>query len=128
MTINIIPVLKNTSEEQLVPTVWRKTLSDIVNAFKSGDFQLKKSINGVNPILPKDASIIEHNISDYGITLKSLPPQTWKTSTCLYLGDFWDVFIDLYSIEEGLSDLVLSVRVYEKNSEYIFDVHLVYVP
>jgi len=41
---------------------------------------------------------------------------------------YWDVMIDLYSIEEGASDLILLVRVYEKGSSYIYEIQSVHVP
>ena len=124
----IIPVIKNTDEQQLVPTIWRKTLSEIVDAFKNRDYGLEKPILGVSPISVEDAAMIAKNIEDYGVQLVSLPKQTWETSACLWNGDYWEVFVDLYSEEEGASDLVLSVKVYEEKLKYIFDIHLVYVP
>ncbi len=33
-----------------------------------------------------------------------------------------------YTVDEGASDLVLQLRVYEEGADYIFEVHLVYVP
>jgi hypothetical protein len=128
MKNEIIPVIKNTEEEQLVPTIWRETLFKIVEAFKEGDFELKRTINDVSSISSKDALMIKENIEDYGVTLKSLPKKTWKTSVCLWMEDYWDVFVDLYSVELGETDLVLSVRIYEKNDGYIFNIHSVYVP
>jgi hypothetical protein len=122
-----IPVIKNT-EEQLVPTIWRKTLSDIIEAFVDGDFELKTNIEGVSPISSEDAIMIAENIEDYGVQLKKLPEQTWNTSVSLWMDGFWDIFVDLYSEEEDASDLVLNVRVYEKNSEYIFNIYSVFVP
>jgi hypothetical protein len=122
-----IPVIKNT-EERLVPRIWRKTLSDIVDAFVDGDFELKTNIEGVSPISSEDAIMIAENIEDYGVQLKKLPEQTWNTSVSLWMDGFWDIFVDLYSEEEDASDLVLNVRVYEKNSEYIFNIYSVFVP
>jgi hypothetical protein len=40
----------------------------------------------------------------------------------------WEVMIDLFTVEEGASDLVLALRVYEKGLSYSFDIQLVYVP
>jgi hypothetical protein len=41
---------------------------------------------------------------------------------------YWDVLVDLFTVEEGASDLVLAVGVYEKGSAYIFEVQSVHVP
>jgi len=124
----IIPIRKDTVKQQLVPSIWQDTLTKIVEALKNKDYQLKKKIPGVEKLSEDDALMIAQNIKDYGDELISLPQKSWETSACLYMGDFWDVFIDLYTEEDGYSDLVLSLRVYESNSDYIFKVHSVYVP
>ena len=72
--------------------------------------------------------MIAENIEDYGDQLTSLPKGTWKTSVCLWMEEYWEVFVDLYTEDEGASDLVLAVRVYEENSDYVFKVHSVHVP
>lgn len=44
------------------------------------------------------------------------------------MGDHWDALIDLWTEEEGSSDLVMQVRVSEVDSEFLVAVHMVYVP
>lgn len=124
----VVSVLKDEHDHQPVPSAWRKTLSEIVQAFKDGDFALAQGIAGVRPISVEDAEGIADNIQDYGAQLTSLPEETWRTSVCQWLGKHWDVMVDLFTVQEGASDLVLHVRVYEEGSTYIFEVHLVYVP
>lgn len=122
-----VAVLKD-KKQQPVPSVWRKTISEIVEAFKDGDFALSQGVNRVRPISKDNAAGIEENIQDYGAELVSLPEDTWNTSVCQWYGQHWDVMVDLYTIDEGASDLVLQLRVYEEAGDYIFEVHLVYVP
>lgn len=122
-----VVVLKN-KKQQPVPSVWRNTISEIVEAFNSGDFALSRGINGVRPISKDDAAGIEENIKDYGAELVSLPEKTWNTSVCQWYGQHWDVMVDLYTTHEDASDLVLQLRVSEEAGGYIFEVHLVYVP
>lgn len=122
-----VAVLKD-KKQQPVPSVWRKTISEIVEAFKDGDFTLSRGINRVRPISKDDAAGIEENIQGYGAELVSLPEETWNTSVCQWYGQHWDVIVDLYTVDEGASDLVLQLRVYEDAGGYIFEVHLVYVP
>ncbi len=122
-----VVVLKD-KKQQPVPSVWRNTISEIVEAFKGGDFTLSRGINGVRPISKDDAAGIEENIQDYGAELVSLPEETWNTSVCQWYGQHWDVMVDLYTIDEGSCDLVLQLRVSEEAGGYIFEVHLVYVP
>jgi hypothetical protein len=44
------------------------------------------------------------------------------------MGDHWDALIDLWTEEEGSSDLVLQVHVSEVDSEFLVTVNMVYVP
>lgn len=125
---DVVPVLKDEQGQQPVPAVWRNTLSEIVEAFKEGDFALARGLAGVRPISAEDAEGIAENIQDYGAQLISLPEEAWRTSVCQWLGERWDVTVDLFTKEEGASDLILHVRVLEEGSAYIFEIHWVYVP
>jgi hypothetical protein len=116
------PVLKDADVEKSVPSTWRNTISGIVEAFKEGDFTLTRRIAGVRPVSEKDAAGIVHNILDHGAQLASLPDETWQTSVCRWWGTFWQVCVDLYTVEEGASDLILHLRVYEEDSIYVFAV------
>ena len=111
-----------------VPAIWRPTLAAIVDAFREGDFELARGIPEVSPVSPEDARIIADNIEDYGETLVSLPDEAWETSVSQWMDGYWHVLVDLYTEDEGASDLVLDVRVREHGAGYLFEVHLVYVP
>lgn len=80
------------------------------------------------PISEEDAEAIADNIYDYGAQLISLPDAAWQTSVCQWQDGHWVVLVDLFTEDEGASDLVLHVRVYENGSAFVFEVHLVYVP
>jgi hypothetical protein len=126
--IETVSVLKDEENQTPIPSAWRGTFRLIVEAFKEGDFKLERGVIGVRNISSEDASRIEKNIERYGTTLTSLPEETWGTSVCQWMRSYWDVLIDLYTVEEGASDLVLAVRVYEEGKTYIFEVQSVYVP
>jgi hypothetical protein len=111
-----------------VPAIWRPTLAAIVDAFREGDFELARGIPEVAPVSPDDARIIAGNIEDYGATLVGLPDEAWETSVSQWMDGYWHVLVDLYTEDEGPSDLVLDVRVREHGAGYRFEVHLVYVP
>jgi hypothetical protein len=99
-----------------------------VNAFKDGDFELSTPIANV-PKLPENrAEAIQRNIENYGASLISLPNESWDSSVCQWMEGYWDLLVDLFTKEEGASDLALWVRVTEANGEYTFDVLSVYVP
>lgn len=46
----------------------------------------------------------------------------------IWAGEFWEVLVDLYTEEEGRSDLVPQMHVREGQEGYMYEVVLVYVP
>lgn len=124
----VSPVVKDQNKELPVPPVWRQTLVSIVEAFKQGDYQVSTKIPGVAPISKNDALFMKQYVEDYGEELTSLPEESWETSIYLWMGDYWEVLVDLFTLEEGLSDLVLHVRVRETGSSYRYEVWSLHVP
>lgn len=123
-----VSVERDLNSQKQVPSAWRGTLSAIVDAIKESDFQLARGIVGVPALAERTARSIKGNIEDYGAQLVSLPEQTWNTSACQWMGTYWDLVVDLFTEEEGASDLVLSVRVRESSAGYSYDVLSVHVP
>ena len=121
-------IVKVEEEELPIPTIWRQTFIDIVEAFKQGDFRLKNSIESVHPLTECEAERIERNIADYGDVLESLPDTVWTTSVYRWMRGHWEVLIDLYTQNEGLSDLVMFVKVTENEMKYWFTVESIHVP
>lgn len=126
--MNEIIVEKNEEEELPIPHIWRPTFKAIVSAFVKKDYKLSYEIKNVNTISDKTAEQIKEYIEDYGEELIELPNETWNSSVYICYGNYWNILIDLYTKDEGLSDLVLNAEVREENKEYIFDIKLVYVP
>ena len=122
----IVPVTKD-DEERQIPSAWRVTLTQIVEAFRRGDFVLAGLAN-VMPLDPKEAMRISGNISAYGIQLGALPDSTWDTSICPWMDGHWDVLVDLFSSDGDESDLVAFCKVEEKSEQYEFTVDSVHVP
>ncbi|WP_093558058.1 DUF7668 domain-containing protein [Pseudoduganella namucuonensis] len=125
---NEVPVTKDDRNEGPIPTDWRSILVQIVSAFVRQDYRLASGIPCVAPVSAATAEQIQNSIEDYGAKLIDLPESTWSTSVCIWLGDRWDVLIDLSTQEEGSSDLVLQARILEADDGYIFHVYMVYVP
>lgn len=123
-----IPVVKELNNQTSIPTVWRSTLSAIVEAFKDGDYRVVRSVVGVRSIAEEDAKQHEQNVIRYRATLTNLPDESWDTSVCQWMDGYWDVLVDLYTIEEGASDLALVVRVFEDAHSYVYEVQSVHVP
>jgi len=85
-------------------------------------------VAGVEPVSTDDAQHIRESIEGYGATLIELPDDAWRTSVAQWYGSHWDILVDLWTAEEGCSDLVLQGRVCESNGDISFRIHLVYVP
>ncbi len=114
-------------EERPVPSEWRSSLFEIVEAIRQGNSTLE-GVFGVRPISPLDANRISRNIEVYGTHLCSLSDMTWRTSVSRWMDEHWDVLVDLFTVEEGESDFALYVRVYEVGGSYEFEVESVHVP
>ena len=68
-------------------------------------------------------------VDNYGnVDLVPLPQETWKTSVAAWQGDHWLCLIDLWTEQEGRSDLVLEAEVREQEPGVRFTVNMVYVP
>jgi hypothetical protein len=70
----------------------------------------------VAPVSAETAKQIREYLEDYGATLVALDPDTWESSVSLWMGDKWEVLVDLWTEEEGRSDLVLHLYVREDGS------------
>ncbi|WP_333663911.1 DUF7668 domain-containing protein [Acinetobacter sp.] len=126
--ITDIPVVYNEETASQVPTVWRETLIRIVEAFKNNDLSAISRIEGVQNIELEYLHEIAENVTDYGETLVSLPDETWETSQALWMGFRWDVIVDLFTEQEGRSDLILFIRVFETKGTFEFSILDIYVP
>jgi hypothetical protein len=122
------PVIKDDSRQRPIPTAWRQAFRDVVSAFVEGDYRLARGAPGVEPIAPETALQIGDCIRSYGATLTELPEESWETSVCIWTGSRWDVLVDLWTQEEGRSDLVLHAHVIDEGRGYKIMIHLVYVP
>lgn len=122
-----IPIDKNAEQELPIPTTWRKTLIAIVDAIINENLN-QHNISYVKPVSREDVTYIQSNIIDYGEELIPLPKSTWDTSIYVWMNGFWEILLDLFTVEEGRSDLVLLLRVYEHTTNYQFEVMSVHVP
>ena len=123
-----ISIEKDIGFEKPIPTLWHHSIIAIVEAIKSNDLKQLNNINGIQALTQTDINRFRENIEEYGCNLASLPSMTWQTSVCQWMGDGWEVLIDLFTIEEGLSDLALSMKIVEKGKEFEFRVTSIYVP
>ena len=119
---------KDEETERPIPSAWRSVIREVVGAFVRHDYYLGAGVSGVAQISAETATNIRNYIQDYGATLIDLPDETWNSSVCIWMGTRWDVLIDLWTVSEGRSDLVLSLHVTEADDGFLFTIYMVYVP
>ena len=125
----MIAPTKDEDNEYPVADVFRPTLYAIVEAFRVGDFRLQQGIAGVDSVCASTATQIEDYINDYGETLAALPDESWNTSVSRWMNGYWDILVDLYTVQSGESDLALPARIFEQESGgYRIEIVGVYVP
>ncbi|WP_300672977.1 hypothetical protein [Soonwooa sp.] len=122
-----ILVEKNGEEQLPIPNIWRPIIKDIVKSFVNRDYKISSGLNNVNFVSDETAEQIREYIDDYGEELVDLPDETWNSSVYIYYGDYWEAIIDLFTKNEGLSDLILNLEIREQNNNYVIDIISVYV-
>lgn len=123
-----VPVLYDEDSATPVPTIWRETLIQIVEAFKTNDLISINLIKGVQNVELEYLQEIAENITNYGETLVSLPDETWNSSQAYWKGFCWDIILDLFTESEGRSDLILLMRVFETDGVFEYSIQNIYVP
>lgn len=126
--MNEVIVEKDENNQLPIPTVWRPIFKEIVSALVKKDYLLKCNPCFTSPVSQETADFISGYIDDYGESLIDLPDDTWDSSVCLWMGNKWDVLIDLWTEGEGRSDLAFKAEVEESGSGYLVTVEMVYVP
>jgi hypothetical protein len=121
--------VKDDLHEGPVPEVWRPALKAVVDSLARRDAAMGAGLPSGDPVPAEIWQQCLEAVVDYGdVTLISLPDKSWDTSVALWFGDHWRCMVDLWTEEEGRSDLVLDVDVFEDGPAYRFRVNLVYVP
>ena len=128
MRSHTIEPIKDLEQSHPIPTAWRGVISNIVIALVDSDYGLDRGIPNVEPVDTGTAAQIENYILDYGETLTPLTEEAWERSCAQWVGDHWDVIVDLCTESEGVSDMVLSGKMRELETGLSFEVHMVYVP
>jgi len=120
-------VLKDTEQHISVPQEWRSTFTAIVQAFVEGNYKLINVDDSIQHLGAADAQYIRDYLHGQKCRLISLPESTWEHSVYQWYQGFWDVWLNLYTVEEGRSDLFLLTRVYEVKNSFKFSVQLIFI-
>ena len=123
----ILPT-KDKNREHPIPHEWRATLTEIANCVVRDDYSSLQSLPFVAPPSAKDAKRIRGNVASYGETFAHLHEDTWQSSVSQRHGTYWELLIDLWTVESGRSDLVLFVHVFESSDGFRFEIDDVHVP
>lgn len=119
---------KNEEIEQPVPVEWRGILTDVVEDIRGRKLKPKSGSGLEISVESDEIELIYESVDSYGDPLVSLPEKAWQTSVCRWMGSYWHLLIDLFTQDEGLSDLVLFVDVYERSNSPCFKIQAVHVP
>lgn len=112
-----------------VPDLWRPTFSALVDSLVERAPTMGGGLPDVEPVPNAVREQRLAAIGNYGdIDLIPLPQEAWQTSITAWQGDHWLCLIDLWTEQEGGSDLVLEAEVREHGSGYRLTVNTVYVP
>jgi hypothetical protein len=122
------PAVKDEDSSHPIASAWRPALREVVRAFVQGDYALARGVPGVAPVNASTVDQMQRYVVSYGETLAELPEETWETSVAQWMGTHWDVLVDLWTIESGPSDMVLSARVTETEGSFRIEVGPLYVP
>lgn len=115
--------------EGAVPDIWRPTFSQLVDSLVERAPTIGGGLPEVEPVPDTVREQCLSAVDNYGdVDLVALPQETWKTSVAAWQGDHWLCLIDLWTEQEGRSDLVLEAEVREQEPGFRFTVNMVYVP
>lgn len=111
--------------EQPIPAEWRDLLKSVADAFVAGRLPDGGNIRSVDV---ENAEISFENIRSYPDAIGSLNDVSWTTSICAWMGSYWEVLVDLTTLDGNRSDLVLDAKVFEVGGRIEVEPYLVYVP
>ena len=122
------PPVKDEDGSHPIADEWRPTLREVVKALAEGDYELSRGVPSVAPVSNATAQQIREYVADYGEALADLPDKTWDSSVCQWMETHWDLIVDLWTVESGESDLVLSLSVFEADGGFRLEIGSVHVP
>lgn len=122
------PAVKDPDAAHPIAGAGRPMLREGVRRFVQGDDHLAQGVPGVEPVSTATAEQVGDYLAHYGATLAELPDDTWQMSVAQWMETHWDILVDLWTAEEGRSDLVPEGKVIETSTGPRLTFHMVYVP
>lgn len=126
--MNDMSIKKDETDEHPIPVVWRAALKQVADLLVRGD-QPATVAPLIVATLDSDTNEISHqNIAVYPDALGPLADKAWDTSVYIWMGDHWDILIDLTAANGETSDLVLHAKIRESGEQFTIEPGPIYVP
>ena len=111
-----------------VPERFREVLSTVVDRIAAGDFEGLKR-DGIDQRPDADLSLWIRGYGETGATILPLPNEAWAHAQAWQNDEagVWSVVIDLWTAEEGRSDLSLEATLIEAPSELLVQIDDIHV-
>lgn len=123
-----VPIKKHEYLELPVPTLWRDAIKKLADSFVLNEPYISTEEILVKSIDRETSEINSSNIKDYPDAIGPLRPVTWDSSIYMWMGNEWEILIDLSTAEGKTSDLVMHLKIKESVEGYIIEPGLIYVP
>ncbi len=120
--------LKDLEKEHSIPDVWKDSICEVVIQLTKNNFELHDVSEYIALQSSDMAKFNRENVLEYGCCLKALSTECWERSCYQWQGNYRDLIIDLCTVEEDVSDLVLKGRVYPIVSGYKYEFGMIHVP
>ena len=114
--------------EHPIATAWRPLFAHVVDALVRRDPTALDGLPWLSPVSPATWEQMVEYVDDYGETLVALDERTWETSVAQWMGDHWEVLVDLVTAESGRSDMVLHAMVRDDDAGIAIETCCVHVP
>jgi len=120
--------IKDRDTAHPVAGAWRPAFREVVDSLARGDHHFPHNVSFLRPVESETVSRMRAYVESYGATLVDLPDETWLTSVAQWMDGCWEVLVDLWTAQEGRSDLVLHARVFEVRDAYEIEIEGIWVP
>ncbi len=120
--------IKDVDHERPIPAIWRQTILALGDCLKNNDYGFETAPKNVNRLDPASTKISKYQIEIYNCGNVTIDDLSWESSIYIWMGNQWELIIDLIDENGSLTDLVLKLVVKENGKGYIFLPDFIHVP
>ena len=103
--------VKDEENERPIPLVWRTTILAIGECIKAGDYRFEKAPSSVKRVNADTAEVSVYQIESYGCESVTITELSWQSSIYIWMGEQWDVIVDLIDENGSHTDLILKLNI-----------------